>query len=188
MACFLSAGMARDERKRQVAIGALVIAGVAGLFLLLVMSTGLPGVAGEFFARIVGIVTTPFLLEATMIILGFLIVILLNHWRHQREGADELVYLDEVKDAPKEVPDQARWAIYRNKPLEAGNPALADLLEGAVAIGDHESAIEILDSMSDAERHRPEVMRQRITLAKATGKDELARRLEAELAELAGPL
>ena len=33
-----------------------------------------------------------------------------------------------------------------------------------------------------------EVMRQRIALAKATGKDELARRLEAELAELAGPL
>ena len=180
--------MAHDERKRQVAVGALIVAGVAGLFLLLVMSTGLPGVAGEFFARIVGIVTTPFLLEASMIILGFIIVILINHWRHQREGGDELVYLDEVRDAPKEVPEQARWAIYRSKPLEAGNPALSDLLEGAVAIGDHESAVEILDTMNDEERHRPEVMRQRITLAKATGKEELARRLEAELAELAGPL
>jgi len=177
--------MARDERKRQVAIGALIIAGVAGLFLLLVMATGLPGLAGEFFTRVVGIVTTPFLMETSVIILGFILVLLINHWRRHREG-DELVYLDEVKDAPKEVPDQARWAIYRDKPLEAGNPALADLLEGAVAIGDHESAIEILDAMSDEERHQPEVMRQRIALAKATGKDELARRLEAELAELAG--
>jgi hypothetical protein len=177
--------MARDERKRQVITGALVIAGVWGLFLLVVMATGLPGLAGEFFARIAGIVTTPFLMETSLIILGFILVIVINHWRHRREG-DELVYLDEVKDAPKEVPDQARWAIYRDKPLEAGNPALADLLEGAVAIGDHESAIEILKAMSDEERHRPEVMRQRIALAKATGKDELARRLEAELAGLAG--
>jgi len=57
------------------------------------------------------------------------------------------------------------------------------MLEGAVAIGDHQSAIEILESMDEAALHRPEVMRQRIALAKATGKDELARRLEAELAE-----
>jgi ABC-type amino acid transport system permease subunit len=179
--------MARSERTRQVTIGALVIAGVWGLFLLLVMATGLPGLAGEFFARIAAIVTTPFLMEASVIILGFILVLLINHWRRHREG-DELVYLDEVEDAPKAMPDQARWAIYRDKPLDAGDPVPADLLEGAVAIGDHESAIEILDSMSDEERHRPEVMRQRIALAKATGKDELARRLEAELAELAGPL
>jgi len=181
MPCFLPSGMAYDERKRQVIVGALVIAGVAGPFLTLVMSTGLPGLAGEFFTKILGIVTTPFLLEASVIILGFLIVILLNHWRHQREGADEFVYLEEVKDAP-DLPSQARWAVYKEKPLEAGDPALSDLLEGAVAIGDHASAIDILDAMSAEEQHRPEVLRQRIALAKATGKDELARRLEAELA------
>jgi hypothetical protein len=176
--------MARDERKRQVAIGALIVAGVAGLFMLLVMATALPGLAGEFFTRIVGIVTTPFLMETSVIVLGFILVISINYWRHHREG-DELVYLDEVKDAPKEMPEQARWAIYKDKPLEGANPTPADLLEGAVAIGDHESAIEILNAMSDEERHQPDVMRQRIALAKATGKDELARRLEAELAELA---
>jgi hypothetical protein len=47
-----------------------------------------------------GIVTTPFLLEGSMIILGFILVILINHWRQRREG-DELVYLDEAKDVPK---------------------------------------------------------------------------------------
>jgi hypothetical protein len=120
-------------------------------------------------------------------ILGFVAVVWLNHWRRKHED-NEWVYLEQVKGGPKDLPDQARWAIYPSKPLEAGNPALDDLLEGAVAIGDHESAIEILDAMSDEERHRLDVMRQRIALAKATGKDELARRLEAELAELAGPL
>ncbi|MCW1923811.1 hypothetical protein OKA05_14685 [Luteolibacter arcticus] len=118
-------------------------------------------------------------------ILGFIVVVWLNHWRRKHEG-DELVYLEQVKNGPKDLPGHARWAIYRNKPLDAAPPPASDLLEGAVAIGDHESAIEILESMSDEERHRPEVMQQRITLAKATGKEELARRLEAELAELAG--
>ncbi|MEK7953948.1 hypothetical protein [Luteolibacter soli] len=177
--------MLRDERRIQVTTAALIIMGMAGFFLTLVMATGLPGLAGEFFAKVIGLITTPFILEASVIIFGFILVISLNLWRQHREG-DEFVYLDEVKDAPKQLPAQARWAIYRNKPLEAGDPALADLLEGAVAIGDHESAVEILDTMGDEERHQPEVMRQRITLAKATGKDELARRLEAELGEVAG--
>lgn len=159
---------------------ALIIAGMAGFFLVLVMATGLPGLAGEFFAKVMGLITTPFILEGSLIITGFIIVISLNLWRQHREG-DELVYLDEIKDAPKEIPAQARWAIYKNKPLDAGDPPLCDLLEGAVAIGDHGSAVEILDSMSDEERHQPEVMRQRIALAKATGKDDLARRLEAEV-------
>ena len=180
--CFLSAGMVRDERKTQVTTAALIIAGMAGFFLVLVMATGLPGLAGEFFAKVMGLITTPFILEASVIIFGFILVISLNLWRQHREG-DEFVYLDEIKDAPKAIPAQARWVIYKNKPLEAGDPPLSDLLEGAVAIGDHGSAVEILDAMSDEERHLPGVMRQRIALAKATGKDDLARRLEAELAE-----
>src|SRR5687768_5343406 len=105
--------MVRDERKSQVTTAVLVMASIGALLLTLVMTTGLPGFAGEFFAKIVGLVTTPFILEASMIILGFLIVISLNLWRQHREG-DELVYLDEIKDAPKEIPAQARWAIYKN--------------------------------------------------------------------------
>jgi hypothetical protein len=172
--------MARDERKLQAATGIAVIAGMGVAFLLLVMATGLPGVAGEFFVRIAGIVTTPFLMEATLAVSGLLLVILINQWRQHREG-DEFVYLEEVKDAPEGLPEQARWAAYRDQPLDSGGPATTDLLEGAIAIGDHASATELLESMTDEERHRPEVMRQRVALAKATGKEELARRLESEL-------
>ncbi len=99
-----------------------------------------------------------------------------------REG-DEFVYLDEVKDGPLNLPEQARWAVYRDKPLEPENPPASDLLEGAVAIGDHGAAVEILAAMSEAERHQPEIMRQRIALARATGKEDLAKRLEAELVD-----
>ncbi len=173
--------MARDERIRQAAAGIAVVAGIGGLFLLLVMAANLPGLAGEFFSRIMGIVTTPFLLEASLAVLGLVLVIAINHWRQRREG-DELVYLDEVRGAPDELPEQARWAVYRQQPLDPENPGPADLLEGALAIGDHETAVEVLADMSDEERHRPEVMRLRIELAKATGKEELARRLELEMA------
>ncbi|QJE98499.1 hypothetical protein [Luteolibacter luteus] len=172
--------MARDERWKQVGIGLAVLAGVLCVGLLLVFGRHLPGLAGEFFARILGMVTTPFILETTLCVLGFVIVMTLNYWRQWRDG-DELVYLDEVKNPPESMPDQAKWAVYKDKPLEPGVIAPADLLEGSIAIGDHEAAIEILTSMSDAERSAPEVLKLRITLAEASGKTELAAQLRAQL-------
>lgn len=169
--------MARDERWKQVGAGLSVLAVVTSLGLLLVFGRHLPGLAGEFFARVLGIVTTPFILETTLCVLGFVVVMTLNYWRQWRDG-DELVYLDEVKNAPESMPDQAKWAVYKDKPLEPGMIAAADLLEGAIAIGDHEAAIEILTSMSDAERSDPEVLKLRITLAEASGKTELAEHLK----------
>ena len=172
--------MAQDERRKQVAV-ALVILGIVALTVVgMAAAAHLPGVAGEFFARILGIITTPFILEGSFFILGLVIVLTLNQWRQMREG-DELVYLEQVQDAPAGLPEQARWAIYPNKPLEPGSVAEADLLEGALAIGDHAQAIAILDGMSSVERERPEVLRSRIALAEATGKAELARDLREKL-------
>jgi hypothetical protein len=173
--------MVRDERKQQVVVGLGVLAAVAGLILLIAYGRFLPGLSGEFFARLLGIITTPFLMETSFFILGLVLVMTLNLWRQRRDG-DELVYLEEVKDAPADLPEQARWAVYTRPPLDPVPPAGVDLLEGAVAIGDHAGAITILAEMDDSERARPEVVRQRIELARATGKHELALRLERELA------
>ena len=177
--------MERDERKQQVLVGFCVVAGVAGLILLIAWARFLPGVGGEFFGRILGIISTPFLMEASFCVLGLVVVMALNIWRQRRDG-DELVYLEEVKDAPSNLPDRVKWAVYEKEPLEAGPPAASVLLEGALSIGDHASAVEILEAMDDSERCEPATMRHRIELAKATGKDDLARRLEAELASGAG--
>ena len=173
--------MVRDERKQQVLAGFCVVAGVAGLILLIAWARYLPGLGGEFFGRILGIISTPFLMEASFCVLGLVLVMALNIWRQRRDG-DELVYLEEVKDAPSDLPDHVKWAVYPERPLDNAPPEAIVLLEGAVAIGDHDSAIEILEAMDDSERAKPETLRQRIALAKATGKDELAQRLEAELA------
>jgi hypothetical protein len=85
-------------RKKQVLV-ACGILGALGLVLVLLLPLSyLPGTAGMFFARIAGIITTPFLMEATLAVIGLLVVLLLNHWRRLREG-DELVYLDELPGA-----------------------------------------------------------------------------------------
>lgn len=140
----------------------------------------LPGLAGEFFARVLGIVTTPFILEASLCILGFVIVLTLNQWRQMREG-DEFVYLEQVTERAANLPDQARWAVYPDKPLEPGHVSERDLLEGALSIGDHAEAISLLEGMTETERSQPEVLRLRVSLAKATGKTELARELQGKL-------
>lgn len=170
--------MAGDERIRQAVLGVAAVAGFGLVFLLLVMGTTLPGLAGAFFLRVAGIVTTPFFLEITLAASGLLLVILINYWRRYRDG-DEFVYLDQVEDAPAGLPDHARWAVYQGKPLDGSDPSPADLLEGAVATGEHELALEILAAMDDRELALPEVVRQRIALARATGKEDLARRLES---------
>ncbi|HEY8990425.1 MAG TPA: hypothetical protein VIM46_00465, partial [Luteolibacter sp.] len=59
-------------------------------------------------------------------------------------------------------------------------PGLLAQAEGALAIGDFEATAEALAAMDEAELARPETRRLRIALARATGRDELARRLEAE--------
>jgi hypothetical protein len=177
--------MVRDERKQQVLVGFCVVAGVAGLILLIAWARYLPGVGGEFFGRILGIISTPFLMEASFCVLGLVLVMTLNIWRQHRDG-DELVYLEELKDAQAQSPDHVKWAVCPEPSLDAAPPEAIALLERAVSMGDHDAAIEILEAMDDSERRKPQTLRQRIALAKAMGQEELARRLEAELAASSG--
>jgi len=77
-----------DERVKQVAIG------IGILIMLTVVVTGLltgwrllPGLLGEWVGTMIGIMTTPFFMEASFIILGLVIVIGLNLWRRHEDGA-----------------------------------------------------------------------------------------------------
>jgi hypothetical protein len=93
------------------------------------------------------------------------------------------VYLEQIEDAevPEGMPDQARWAVYREKPLEGEVPTLREQAEGAVAIGDFESAAEFIGAMPESDLKLPEILGLRIALAKASGKERLAAELENEL-------
>ncbi len=132
----------------------------------------------------VGVMTTPFFLEATFIFIGLVLVFAINHWREKRDG-DEFVYLEQVEepDAPVGLPDQAKWAVYPKKPLPGEVPSLLAQAEGALAIKDYEAAAEWIGAMSEEELKQPETLYLRLELAKATGHSELARQLENELQE-----
>lgn len=171
------------ERRRQIAIGG----GIMFVLTLLVCSAIygwrlLPGLLGEWIGTMVGVMTTPFILESSFVILGFIVVIGVNVWRRSREG-DEFVYLEQIKstELKANLPDQATWAVYTREPLTGETPDLLTQSEGALEIGDLESAANILASMSGEELVRPEVLRLRLRLARAAGKEDLARKLENEL-------
>ena len=59
-----------------------------------------PGVLGEWIGLMVGVVTSPFILETFFACLGLMLVLLVNHWRMKR-SSDELVYLE------SEEPDES---------------------------------------------------------------------------------
>ena len=173
----------RDDRVKQVVIGAGI------LITLSVVVPGtligwhyLPGVLGEWIGMMVGLMTTPFIMESSFIILGLVIVIGLNYLRITKEG-DEFVYLEQVAgpDLPKDLPDQAKWAVYLEKPLTAETPSPLAMADGALAIGDYPTATEWLGTMNQDELKRPATLRLRLELARATGKNELVARLEKDL-------
>jgi len=76
-----------DERVKQVAIAVgillAVACGVVGLWLGWMR---IPGPVGEFVGMVVGIMSTPFFLEASFVIMGMLILMVVNAIQRQREG------------------------------------------------------------------------------------------------------
>jgi hypothetical protein len=172
-----------DERVKQVAIGVSILVVLTVVVPGLLMGWRLlPGLLGEWVGTMIGILTTPFFMEASFVILGFVIVIFLNNWRQRKDG-DDFVYLEQVTgpELPQNLPEHAKWAIYREKPLAGEDPSLLAQAEGAFAIGDYPAAGEWIGAMDHDELKQPTTLRLRLDLAKATGRDDLVKQLEAEL-------
>lgn len=169
-----------DERTRQIAVAAAIVLGVGAVIsAILLLWPRIPGVLGEWLGFLAGVVTTPFFMEASFALLGLSLVIALNHWRQKKAG-DELVYLEQVEPEAG-LPEHAAWAVFKDPPLNAKMPTSVEQAEGAMAIGDHHSAGEILAGMTADELRQPATLAIRIELAKASGLQDLACTLEAEL-------
>lgn len=90
-----------EDRGKQIAVGGLIMLLISVCVISLLLFWRLiPGWVGETVGLLAGVVSTPFFLEATFALLGFLIVVLLNSWRRKAAG-DEFVEVDE-KDLPAE--------------------------------------------------------------------------------------
>lgn len=83
-----------ESRIRQILAGAVLLLVVTlAVCGLLVGWRYVPGIPGEWVGRMIGLATTPFLMEASFVILGFCIVFWLNH-RHSMAEGDEWVLLE----------------------------------------------------------------------------------------------
>ncbi len=60
-------------------------------------SKHIPGVLGEWIGMMAGVMTTPFFMEASFILIGLSIVVWINHHRQKRAGDDFVEF--EVKDS-----------------------------------------------------------------------------------------
>ncbi len=92
---------ADENQKKQIVVGAGILLLLAFIVAGVVMNAHvIPGVVGEWISMMVGLMTTPIILETSAFIGGLMVVLTINHWRQKRDG-DELVYLEE-SDAPQE--------------------------------------------------------------------------------------
>ncbi len=87
----------KDERVKQVLIAAVVLTAMTcGMVATLLGWRQVPGVLGEWLGTVVGIMSTPFFLEASFVVLGVLLVMVVNAVRRHREG-DEFVSSDDLQ-------------------------------------------------------------------------------------------
>ena len=89
---------ATENRGKQILVGGAILAVVFGTAIsLLLFWREIPGLFGETVGKFVGIMSTPFFMETSFVILGFLIVVSLNIWRRHQDG-DEFVTIEENDD------------------------------------------------------------------------------------------
>lgn len=62
----------------------------------------IPGWVGESVGMLAGLISTPFFMEFSFVVMGFIIVVSLNAYRNKSQGGD-FVEID-----PKDLPDQFR--------------------------------------------------------------------------------
>ena len=73
----------------QVVVGLLVLLVLTAVIVITLAGWRyLPEILADWVGTIVGIMSTPFLLEISFIFIGLSIVVALNHWRHKRAGED----------------------------------------------------------------------------------------------------
>lgn len=171
---------ASDSRVRQVISVAALLMGIMVVVCgLLIGYRYLPGLLGEWMGTMIGLATTPFLLETSFVILGFCVVFWFNHRSEQKEGG-EWVYLEQVADADPDLPAHATWAVLPGQSPDGEVPGLLDQAEGAAEVGDWEELVVALSKLDETDLKQSRVIELRERLARATGRHDLAAELAAE--------
>ena len=78
----------------------------------------LPGLLGEWVGLVVGVLTTPFFLEASAVVVGLTVVLAINGWRRQKAG-EEWVYLEQADE--DETANKQALAAQQQQELRAAD-------------------------------------------------------------------
>lgn len=81
------------NRSKMIAKGMGLIVAVAAFIVLMSLLANMPGLTGEIFSKILGIMFTPFFLEASLAFLGLIAVFWVNSIRLKVQG-DEYVEME----------------------------------------------------------------------------------------------
>lgn len=83
-----------EKRGKQIMVGAAMIAALTIIIVsLLVGWRTIPGWVGEAFGMVAGVMSTPFFMEGSFVLIGLLTVLGLNIWRRHKDG-DEFVEIE----------------------------------------------------------------------------------------------
>lgn len=167
-------------QRKSLRVGFGLILAAAVVIILIWCGTYLPGFAGEVFSMIAGIMWSPILLDLSLFLMGFLLILWLNHLRRLRDG-DEFVYLEQVDGPTDGLPAGARSAVYHEKPGEPDPSLPLAAIEGALELRDTAEAARLLYELPEDELEHPAVLALRIRLAEMKGNDQVAAALRAKL-------
>ncbi len=135
-------------------------------------------------AKIASFLVTPFILEPLLFVMFFTAVVLINRWRRNRDG-DEWVYLmdDEVINQSTQR-SGVHDAVFTSPPTVIDESVELEVINGLVDMGAIEDALERLAALSPECLDSEAGLHTRLKVAIASGKSELALRLQALLTKV----
>ena len=149
----------------------------AGLVLLVGWAIQDRETGRNFLRGLIGFFTTPFILETSLVLVGFSLVILLNLWRRKKEG-DGWVYLAEDDPRTRDGQERGRHdAVFGAPPAQEPAEIEIDLIEGLLDLGSWDEAGQRLLALSDADYESPRALCARARLADGLGRKEQAEEL-----------
>lgn len=127
---------------------------LVGMIVLLKTNETAREVAGQSALSVFQILTTPFILETSLALLGLCLVIAINHYRQEKDG-DEWVYLEQKTPVPNaesndDPPHRHDAVVWKDKPEIFDETATGlDMMEGYLDLGLAEDAMREWSSLSN---------------------------------------
>ena len=155
-------------------------AGCGGLVLLVGWVLHDRETGRNFLRGLIGFFTTPFILETSLVLLGFSLVILLNLWRRKKDG-DGWVYLAEDDPRTRDGQEPGRHdAVFANPPAAEPPELEIEVIEGLLDLGSWDEAGQRLLALPEADYESPRALRARARLADGLGRTAQAEDLRRQ--------